>query len=173
MNYDYIEVTTIVSTYDYSDSYSEGSGELDDQDQIELEDKIPNCSKYFKIPEFNKIVCLVDAPKSPREAANYCKTNGMRILKISDDNMKQIVFEGTKNIFGIGLGTALWVDGTWNEDEEIWQSLHDGSEVDVHPKESIFGSCTRIYSPPGKKFEISSNRCEIQYYFYCEKMINE
>jgi len=174
LNYDYIEVSTTESTYsEYSESYSEGSGELDDHDPFEFEDEIPNCSKFFKIPEFNKIICLVEAPKSPRGAADYCKTNGMRFLKISNDNMKQKVFEGTENIFGVGLGTALWVDGKWNEDEEIWESLHDGSEVDVHPKESIFGSCSRIYSPHGQNFDISSARCEIKSYFYCEKMIEE
>lgn len=175
MNFDYIELkTTTKSNYDnYSENYSEGSGELDDHDPIELEYDIPNCSKSFKIPEFNKIICEVENPKTPREAADYCKTNGMRFLKISNKKVMQKVFEGTKQIFGVGYGTALWIDGKWNEVEGIWDSWHDESEVDVHPKERILGDCSRVYSPFLENYEISSAECELVSYFYCEKVVEE
>ncbi|CAH1735158.1 unnamed protein product [Chironomus riparius] len=182
-NYDYIGTTIQPTessleseeflTYEYPDnpSFPEGSG--DDDGPIEFEDEIPNCSKFFKIPESNKIVCLVEAPKTPKDAAQFCKSAGMKFLKITDDEMKQKVFDGTRKIFGIGGGTALWIDGKWNENKRIWDSWHDGSKVEVYPVERMLGDCTRIFSPLSRKYEISSSKCELTSYFYCEKLIKK
>ncbi|XP_070508485.1 uncharacterized protein [Chironomus tepperi] len=176
-NHDYIGIvmqdTTTESTSDseskeleygdYFEMYKESSGD----DGYEGENT--KCSRTFDMPEHKKILCLVESPATPKDAAKYCKSNGMKFLKISNDKMKQKVFEFTTQIFDVGFGTALWIDGKWNDEEIKWTSWHDDSKIKVHPVSPLLGDCSRIYSPTDRNYEVSAASCRSATYFYCEK----
>ena len=147
--------------------YPDGSG--NDDDLIESEENIPNCSRSFKISN-DKLICLVEAEMTPKDAATYCKTNSMKFLRILDNKIKQKAFEVSKKVFGVGGGSALWIDGKWNELTGNWYTTNH-EQLLIHPNDRILGDCMRIFSPLGQKFEISSARCSLQSYFYCEKRI--
>ena len=133
-------------------SFSEGSGE--DDEAIDITLKTRGCSRSFKIPEYNKIACLIEDPKSPKNAAKFCKSKAMKLLKIEDETLMQKIFEGTAKIFGTGGGTALWVDGKWNSDVDTWKSWHDKLEINKFSVSGRVGDCLRIFSPIGQKFEL-------------------
>lgn len=159
---DLLEVGSNNHDYDLVDS-DEGSGSNEENYQNSFD--VTSGSKKFK-------VFLIELAKKPKIAANYCKSRNMQLLRLDGDDVKHQVFEKLEGIFGVGGGTALWIDGKYDEGKRKFTSWHGESGVESYRTFGNTDICLRIESPRGEDFKVSSAWCTFSYYFLCQKEVS-
>lgn len=133
------------------------------------------CLTIFKTSDESG-ACLVHTDKDFYGAQVMCDEFGMELLEISSENVKIRIYEETKNLFGSGGGTRIWINGKWSKSKNQWLT---------HPKNLSFylttdhvadrgwgvieqdGNCLAIESMRRDLYQISSCSCLGNHYFYC------
>ncbi|KAG5673224.1 hypothetical protein PVAND_003288 [Polypedilum vanderplanki] len=113
-------------------------------------------------------VCLISQPSTFYDALNSCLSHNMTLLKITNEKLQEKIFKKSEDIFGIGKGSSIWIDGKWSAEKQKWITYFDKIELNVSVPIEVEDFCLKIASPVGRKFEFSSFPCDRKFYFYCQ-----
>jgi hypothetical protein len=108
-----------------------------------------------------------------RAASAHCIKLNMTLLEIDSEEMLELVYDRTENVFSTGGGTTIWINGWWMQSKEGWFSHPSERSFyltealkDSHKLVKQFGMCLGIQSY-FEQYETVSMRCSIDCYFYC------
>ncbi|KAG5680154.1 hypothetical protein PVAND_009679 [Polypedilum vanderplanki] len=145
------------------------------------------CLSLFKTTE-TSIACLIEISLSFDDANAYCQSLNMTLLEINqnDDNLKEMVFNETEKIFGLGKGSTIFINGKKSKENGTWiaepnpriiefiKEKHKSNNDEITlPSEDYYDDeyelCLVIKSfYKERKYEIDSYGCNHKCYFYCE-----
>ena len=133
------------------------------------------CLKNFTIRP-SVLACLVPQAESFAQAHLICNENNMKLLEVQSITEMRTLFKFTKQIFGTGGATVIWIEGLWEYEYQEWrkygtnQSLARSNELNILPKRFVGRDdyCLSIQSYFIGQYELAPMRCYHKCYFYCQ-----